>query len=206
MVVAADVGSSAFAYPIDIEGSGLDLAVTSSSKAIGAVPGLGIVLVRAAFLERLRAARGAGYYLDLVAECDKQRRERQPRFAQPVALYAALAAACAHLRAIGVDAHMARMQRQMRVIVAHLAALGVQPTLPAAFRSNIAVNFRLPTGLRYPEFAQRMQQEGYYLLYGPPGDDGQFQISTMGDLGRRSRRGFAGRVATRADDERLTDR
>jgi hypothetical protein len=27
-----------------------------------------------------------------------------------------------------------------------------------------------------------MLQEGYYLLYGPPGDDGQFQISTIGDL------------------------
>ena len=182
VAVAADVVSSAFAYPIDVEGAALDLAVTSSSKAIGAVPGLGIVLVRAAFLERLRAARGAGYYLDLVAECDKQRSESQPRFAQPVALYAALAAACAHLRAIGVDAHMARIQRQMRAIVAHLDALGVPATLPAAVRSGVAVNFRLPAALRYPEFARRMQQEGYYLLYGPPGDDGQFQVSTIGDL------------------------
>jgi 2-aminoethylphosphonate-pyruvate transaminase len=182
VALAADVVSSAFAYPIDVEGAGLDLAVTSSSKAIGAVPGLGIVLVRAAFLERLRAVRGAGYYLDLVAECDKQRRESQPRFAQPVALYAALAAACEHLRAIGIDAHMARMQRQMQSIVAHLEALGVPATLPAQHRSGVAVNFRLPEQLRYPEFAQRMQQEGYYLLYGPPGDDGQFQVSTIGDL------------------------
>jgi HAD superfamily hydrolase (TIGR01509 family) len=182
VAVAADVVSSAFAYPIDIEGAGLDLAVTSSSKAIGAVPGLGIVLVRAPFLERLRAARGAGYYLDLVAECDKQRDERQPRFAQPVALYAALAAACAHLRAVGVDAHMARMQRQMNLIVAHLDALGVPASLPAASRSGVAVNFRLPASIRYPELARRMQEEGYYVLYGPPGDDGQFQVSTIGDL------------------------
>ena len=130
VAVAADVVSSAFAYPIDIEEACLDLAVTSSSKAIGAAPGLGIVLVRAAFLERLRGARGGGYYLDLVAECDKQARESQPRFAQPVALYAALAAACAHLRAIGVDAHMARMQRQMARVVAHLDALGVPRRCP----------------------------------------------------------------------------
>jgi len=182
VAVAADVVSSAFAYPIEIEGSALDLAVTSSSKAIGAVPGLGIVLVRAAFLGRLRAARRSGHYLDLVAECDKQRDESQPRFAQPVALYAALAAACAHLRAIGVEAHMARMQRQMNLIIAHLDALGVPAALPPAHRSGVAVNFRLPASLRYPEFARRMQEEGYYLLYGPPGDDGQFQVSTIGDL------------------------
>jgi HAD superfamily hydrolase (TIGR01509 family) len=189
---AADVVSSAFAYPIDVEGAGLDLAVTSSSKAIGAAPGLGIVLVRAPFLERLRAGRGAGYYFDLVAECDKQRRESQPRFAQPVALYAALGAACAHLRSIGVAAHMARIQRQMEAIVAHLDALGISPTLPAAYRSGVAVNFRLPAWLRYPEFARRMQQEGYYLLYGPPGDDGQFQVSTIGDLDDGHVRGLQG--------------
>jgi HAD superfamily hydrolase (TIGR01509 family) len=179
---AADVVSSAFAYPIDVEDACLDLAVTSSSKAIGAVPGLGIVLARAAFVERLRAARGAGYYLDLVAEHDRQRRESQPRFAQPVALYAALAAACAHLRAVGVEAHMARMQRQMNAVVAYLETLGIAPTLPAPYRSGVAVNFRLPARLPYPEFAARMLREGYYLLYGPPGDDTQFQISTMGDL------------------------
>src|SRR4029078_10590341 len=167
VALAADVVSSAFAYPIDIEGAGLDLAVTSSSKAIGAVPGLGIVLVRAGFLETLRAARGAGYYLDLVAECDRQHQDSQPRFAQPVALYAALAAGCAHLRTIGIDAHMTRIQRQMRKIVVHLEAIGVKPSLPAPYRSGVAVNFRLPPWLRYPEFARRMQAEGYYLLYGP---------------------------------------
>src|SRR5262249_20043982 len=100
----------------------------------------------------------------------------------PVALYAALAAACAHLRAVGIDAHMARIQRQMQSIVAHLDALGVAASLPAPHRSGIAVNFRLPPWLRYPDFARRMQQAGYYLLYGPPGDDAQFQVSTIGDL------------------------
>ena len=44
------------------------------------------------------------------------------------------------------------------------------------------MNFRLPAWLPYPAFARRMLQEGYYLLYGPPGDDGQFQVSTIGDL------------------------
>ena len=148
--------------------------------------------MRAAFLDRLRAAPRAGYYLDLVAECDKQRRESQPRFAQPVALYAALAAACAHLRSVGIDAHMARMQRQMQAIVGHLDALGVPATLPAEHRSGVAVNFRLPAWLRYPEFARRMQREGYYLLYGPPGDDGQFQVSTIGDLDDSHVRGLQG--------------
>jgi aspartate aminotransferase-like enzyme len=77
---------------------------------------------------------------------------------------------------------MARMQRQMRAIVGHLEALGIPASLPAEHRSGVAVNFRLPASLPYPEFARRMLREGYYLLYGPPGDDGQFQVSTIGDL------------------------
>jgi aspartate aminotransferase-like enzyme len=77
---------------------------------------------------------------------------------------------------------MARMQRQMRRIVVHLDGLGIKPSLAAPHRSGVAVNFRLPQSLRYPELARRMQAEGYYLLYGPPGDDGQFQVSTIGDL------------------------
>ena len=64
----------------------------------------------------------------------------------------------------------------------HLEGLGIKPSLHAPHRSGVAVNFRLPASLRYPEFARRMQAEGYYLLYGPPGDDGQFQVSTIGDL------------------------
>ena len=72
--------------------------------------------------------------------------------------------------------------RAMCAIVCHLDSLGISATLPAEHRSNVAVNFRLPARLPYPEFARRMLREGYYLLYGPPGDDGQFQVSTIGDL------------------------
>ena len=43
-----------------------------------------------------------------------------------------------------------------------------------------------------------MLQEGYYLLYGPPGDDGQFQVSTIGDLDDSHVAGTAGGADARA--------
>ncbi len=182
LLVGADVISSAFAYPIDLEGAGLDLAVTSSAKAIMGVPGLGIVFVRLASLPALAAAPRSGYYLDLCAETRAQMDKRQPRFAQPVALHAALHGACLHLERIGVDAHMARIQRQMAQIIDALASIGIRPQLAAEHRSNVAVNFDLPAGVRYPEFARQMEEQGYYLLYGIPGDTSHFQVSTIGDL------------------------
>ena len=38
------------------------------------------------------------------------------------------------------------------------------------------------TAGKFGGYGHTMQAEGYYLLYGPPGDDGQFQVSTIGDL------------------------
>ncbi|MEZ4361766.1 MAG: aminotransferase class V-fold PLP-dependent enzyme [Kofleriaceae bacterium] len=183
VMVGADVISSAFGYPIDIEAAHLDLAVTSSAKAVMAAPGLGVVMVRRAAAPTLKAARGrSSYYLDVIAEYERQASDHQPRFAQPVALFAALHAACAHLREIGIDTHMARIQRQMDRVAAHLANLGLHPLLPRERLSWIAVNFALPAGMVYSDFARKMQDEGYFLLYGVPGDQSHFQVSTIGDL------------------------
>ncbi len=184
--VAADGISSAYAYPIDIEASGIDLVTASSAKAIMAAPGLGIVFTRKDSVVALEAATGnarpRGYYLDVVAEYKKQSAELQPRFAQPVVLHAALRAACMYLQEIGIDAHMARIQRQMADLTAHLATLGLAPLLAAQFRSNIAVNFSLPVGLPYSAFAKTMEERGFFCLYGIPGDQSHFQLSTIGFL------------------------
>jgi aspartate aminotransferase-like enzyme len=184
VMVGADVISSSYGYPIDLEAAGLDLAVSSSAKAIMAAPGLGIVFCKRSALPALEKARSGSrsYYLDIVAECRRQEAEHQPRFAQPVALHAALHAACKHLQAIGIEAHMARIQRQMDTVADHLAGMGLYPLLPREGLSWIAVNFELPPTMKYSELAPRMQEEGYFLLYGVPGNESHFQVSTIGDL------------------------
>jgi len=182
-MVAADAISSAYAYAIDIEASQCDLVTASSAKAIMAAPGLGIIFTKKASVPTLeKLPKPRGYYLDVVAEYKKQSTEMQTRFAQPVALHAALRAACLHLGAQGIEAHMARIQRQMQTMIDFLGKLGLEPLLDARYRSNIAVNFRLPVGLAYKDFAKRMEEQGYFCLYGIPGDQTHFQLSTIGDL------------------------
>lgn len=182
-MVAVDVISSAYAYPIDLEAAQVDLATASSAKAIMAAPGLGVIFTKKTSVPVLEAAgRPRGYYLDVVAEYKKQVKESQTRFAQPVALHAALNAACHHLLDQGIANHHARIQRQMAQLIDHLHGIGVEPLLDARYRSNIAVNFSLPAGQTYSDFARRMQAEGYFCLYGIPGDQSHFQLSTIGDL------------------------
>jgi 2-aminoethylphosphonate-pyruvate transaminase len=183
LLVAADAISSAYAYAIDIEGSGADLVTASSAKAIMGAPGLGITFVNKASVPAIKAGgKPTGYYQDVIAEYEKQIKERQTRFAQPVVLHSALYGACQHLLEVGIENHMARIQRQMKSLTEHLATLDVAPLLDAKYRSNIAVNFRLPVGLPYSDFATRMEQLGFYALYGIPGDQSHFQLSTIGHL------------------------
>lgn len=181
--VSADAISSAYAYPIDIEASQIDLVTASSAKAIMAAPGLGIVFTKKSSVATLeKASKPRGYYLDVIAEYKKQQAEAQPRFAQPVVLHAALRAACTHLLEKGIEAHMARIQRQMKSLIDHLATLGIKPLMDAAYRSNIAVNFSLPVGLPYSAFSKTMEERGFFCLYGIPGDQSHFQLSTIGHL------------------------
>jgi 2-aminoethylphosphonate-pyruvate transaminase len=181
--VAADGISSAFAYAIDIEASQIDLVTASSAKAIMAAPGLGIVFTKKDSVPTLAAvSKPHGYYLDVIAEYKKQSAELQPRFAQPVVLHAALRAACTFLMEKGIEAHMARIQRQMKSLTDHLATLGIKPLMDERYRSNIAVNFSLPVGLTYSAFSKTMEERGFFCLYGIPGDQSHFQLSTIGHL------------------------
>src|SRR6185369_465525 len=67
-LVAVDVISSAYAYPIDLEAAQVDLATASSAKAIMAAPGLGIIFTKKASVPALaKIGKPRGYYLDIVA-------------------------------------------------------------------------------------------------------------------------------------------
>ncbi|HUQ06078.1 MAG TPA: aminotransferase class V-fold PLP-dependent enzyme [Kofleriaceae bacterium] len=181
--VGADCVSSAFAYALSLEAAGVDLAVATTSKALMAVPGLGIVFARNDAMAELRtAARGDTYYLDLVGEHDKQAKELAPRFGQPVQLHAAVRGACLHLRGVGIDAHMRRIREQLAHVTRHLASLGVEALLAPEHRGWVAGNFLLPPGMLYPELTQRMAAQGFYILYGAIEDPRQFQVCTMGHL------------------------
>ncbi len=183
LMVGADCVSSAFAYGIDLETAEVDLAVATTSKSLMAVPGLGLVFCRHTAMAQLKAAQKAeGYYFDLLGEYEKQKKEQAPRFGQPVQLHAAVRAACMHLRAVGIENHLARIRGQMEDVTAHLEDLGVEALVDPRHRSWVAVNFVLPPGIEYPEFSQLMAREGYYILYGMIEDPRQFQVCTMGDL------------------------
>jgi aspartate aminotransferase-like enzyme len=183
LMVGADCVSSAFAYAIDLENAEVDMAVATTSKSLMAVPGMGLAFCRHSAMQTLKAAQKAeAYYFDLVGEYEKQKKELAPRFGQPVQLHSAVRAACMHLKQVGMENHHARIRGQMEEIVEHFESLGCTALLEPKYRGWVAVNFRLPPGILYPEFTALMEREGFYILYGMIEDPSQFQACTMGDL------------------------
>ena len=161
-----------------------------------AAPGLGIVFTQKASVPALEAAgQPRGYYLDVVAEYKKQAHEAQTRFAQPVALHAALHAACTSPRRHRASrrttsASSARCSRSST----HLATLGIEPLLDDAYRSNIAVNFRLPVGMPTRSFSK--QDGGARATSASTASRAtrrHFQLSTIGDLTDAHIEGMTGR-------------
>lgn len=174
LLVAADAVSAAFAYPLAL--SPFDFVTLSSAKAVGSFPGLGIVMTRP---ERMVPEVRDTLYLDLGEEYRQQAGQHRPQFAQSVPLWSALHGALEYLTMYGIPAHYDRITRQMDKVI---EGLGLPLVLDPTFSAKTVVNFRLPPGRFYTEFAKAMFERGFYLLCGIPGDETHFQVSTMGAL------------------------
>lgn len=189
LVVAADCVAAAFAYPIELELAQIDLAIASTSHALLAAPGLGLVIGRHGAMDRLVAAAGATADADvLLAEYVAQRRDHAPARPQPVELHAALHAACVHLGEVGIAQHMRRIRLQMEELTAHLEGLGCAALLDPRHRSWVAGNFELPPWITTRELARRLAREGFHL--DAPDERAPVHVSTIGHLTRADIDGF----------------
>lgn len=178
-IVAVDAISAAFAYPVNFDAC--DFVVASSAKGINSVAGLGIVFGDISLLDAWSGMDRVGQeYLDLVGEYYQQQYEHRPLYAQSIPLHSALHGACHFLTTIGMSAHFARIQRQMQMVIAGLGEHNL--VLPPQYSGNVAVNFKLPVNRRYTEFARAMEERGFFLLCGIPGDETHYQVSTLGSV------------------------
>lgn len=66
VIFCVDTVSSAGGVKIEVDKLGIDVCITSSQKALGLPPGLGICTLSERAVERARTVKNRGYYLDLV--------------------------------------------------------------------------------------------------------------------------------------------
>lgn len=66
VIFCLDTVSSAGGVKIEVDKLGIDICITSSQKALGLPPGLGICTISDRSIERARTIKNRGFYLDLV--------------------------------------------------------------------------------------------------------------------------------------------
>jgi aspartate aminotransferase-like enzyme len=164
---------------------GLDLLLTGAQKALGAPPGVAIVLASARALERRKAMpRVGGYYADLLRWLpimeDPGRYFSTPAVNEIVALHEATEIVLQE----GLRARFARHRRFADAIRAALEALGLAPFTRPECRADTLSVVRYPPGVGDAEFREHLARRGVIVAgaLGPLAGRA-FRVGHMGNVG-----------------------
>lgn len=180
-----DAMSAFGALPLDAREVPFQALAASSNKCLQGVPGVGFVIARR---DALAAAAGNAHSLSLDLH-DQWRgfgENQQWRFTPPTHVLAAFARALEeHAAEGGVEGRGARYQRNCRVLVQGLEAMGFEPLLPAGLQAPIIVTFRMPAdpAFVFETFYNGLRDKGFVIYPGKLTIADSFRVGCIGDLG-----------------------
>ena len=162
----------------------------TSGKCIQGFPGLGFVLVRKGFLERMRGYPRRSIYLSLTQYVDDQGRGTTP-FTPAVQVYYAFDEALNELIEEGVAKRIQRYKKGATMIRDRMTKLGVKPVLTTDKQSNTITAYHLPEGITYQSLHDQLKKEGYVIYAGQGQLESKiFRVANMGALTEAQLTGF----------------
>lgn len=169
---------------------GADVTLTASQKAIGSPPGLAILSIGPG-ARATRAARRSpftGFFTDIqnwLPVMESYEGGKPAYFGTPaITLIANLHAALEDAFSEGLDARLARHQRNARAFKAGVAALGLRDVAAAEVSANTLTAVRYPAGVG-DELIGAIQAEGVTVSYAihPDLRGNSFRVGHMGACG-----------------------
>ncbi|MCW5889486.1 MAG: aminotransferase class V-fold PLP-dependent enzyme [bacterium] len=174
--------------PLDLEADGVDVVVGTSGKCVQAFPGIGVVLVRDAVLERLVAYPPRSLYLSLATYA----RTPMP-FTPAVQVAYALDEALDELLDETVAGRQARYAAAAGIVRNGCEGLGLEIVLPPALRSNTITSLRLPPGVTYAALHDGLKARGFVIYEGQGWFAREaFRVANMGALAAADFERFVG--------------
>ena len=182
--IMVDAMSSFGAIPIDMEGLGIDIMVSSSNKCIEGVPGFSYVIVKRELLE---ASKGHCHstVLDLHEQWMTLEKTGQFRFTPPThAMVAFQQALKEHAAQGGVAARNARYRRNADILVKGMRELGFQTLLSDEEAGPIIQTFLTPRdpNFDFERFYEMLRQRGFAIYPGKLTKRPSFRIGTIGSI------------------------
>lgn len=196
--VIVDAVSSFGGIPLTLQSLGANYLVSTASKCLEGVPGLGLVIADRDHLEQTRGwARG--YAFDLFDQWQfMELKGFRWRFTSSTYVVRALAEAVRELEAEGgVTQRNRRYQSNRQALLAGMTKLGFQTLLPEAWQTPILTAFRFPTNPRWSfrPFYEELAKRNYFLYPGKASKADAFRVGTIGAIDAPVLTGFTNAVA-----------
>lgn len=160
-LVVLDAVCSLGGMPIDMDALGIDVALTGAQKALGVPPGLAIVAVSPAALDRRRSLAGIhAYYADLLKWEASMADPRQYFSTHAVNLFYALHVALERIEREGLTDRFARHREMARRFRDGMAELGFQSLTREKYLADTLSVLAYPTGVDDEDFRDALVNRG----------------------------------------------
>ena len=184
-VFILDAMSSFGGLPMDIEGLGVDVMISSANKCIQGVPGFGFVIAKT---ELLKGCEGVSRSLSLDLYDQWQAMEKGQgkwRYTSPTHVVRAFHQALIELGDEGgVAARYQRYQTNQRKLVQGMRLLGFETLLADDLHSPIITSFLSPKepGYDFKTFYQKLKARGFVIYPGKVSDADCFRVGNIGEI------------------------
>lgn len=182
-IVSVDAISSIGAEEFRAKEWGVDIVVGASGKALSAMPGVGILIIRSDLLDTLTAPSGAGHYLDLYNHFYYMRNYTQTPNTPAVHVFISLHASLKEITEQGVARFQETIRQRAVYTRRHVTRMGLRYASYDGANSNVITCIELPEHLSFNQLARRFKRKGI-VVYNGKGvlKDRIFQIGHIGAL------------------------
>lgn len=179
-----DAVSSAGSDKIDIEESNIDFLTTSSSKALGSIPGLSIVVGKVRSFESIKDIPPRTAYLNLYKFYRYAKDVKQTPNTPAVQLFGALEQALSNILVNRVENVRLDLRKKALLIRKTLKQLKIYPLLESKHQlSSMLTTFSLPDYLLASDLKNALKSLGFVIYDGKgPLKDRVFQIASIGEI------------------------
>ena len=187
-LIVVDAISSIGAEVIAVEEWDIDVLTGTSGKALSAMPGVGIVIIKTSVLEQSASVSAGPRYLNLHMHCRSMRDHEQTPNTPAVHVFVSLHASLEEILRLGVAEFRKVIHSRAVFTRRMLAAMGLDyvdyPVHGAT--SSVITCVSLPVGLSFDRLAGHLKSRGI-VVYNGKGvlTDTMFQIGHIGALRRR---------------------
>ena len=182
-LISVDAVSSIGGEHIEMIEWGIDILVGASGKALSAMTGVGILVVRTQVLATLETADKASHYLDLKKHFHFMREFAQTPNTPAIHAFVALHASLLEMTKLGLKTFRRTIGARARLTRQVLRGLNLDHAVYAGHTSQVITCVYLPPMMSVARLAKRLKEQGIVIYNGKgPLKDRLFQLGHIGAL------------------------